>query len=98
MHGFSLHKCPLWKGIGGLVLGGSTEDMVEQYLFSVLHGQYQWWGGEVCSNGHGGGERERYRWKGLPSRTLVFERQKCAHLNNDGHVLWKYIWKPQTDI
>jgi hypothetical protein len=37
----------------------STEDMVEQYLsFSMLYCQYRWWGEEVCSSGHGGGERE----------------------------------------
>jgi hypothetical protein len=34
-------------GGGGLVLSGSTEDMVEQYLFSlVLYSQDWWWGGK----------------------------------------------------
>jgi hypothetical protein len=36
-----------------LVLGLSTQDMVEEYLLSVLYGQYQWWDWEVCSNGQG---------------------------------------------
>jgi hypothetical protein len=31
--------------------------MVEQYIFLGVYGQYRWYGGEVCSNGHGGGER-----------------------------------------
>jgi hypothetical protein len=50
----SVPYCPLWKG-GVLVLGGPMEDIVEHYLL-VLYGQYQWWGGEVCSNGPDGGE------------------------------------------
>jgi hypothetical protein len=51
-------------------------------LHNLLYGQYQWWGGDVCFIGHGGGERGCYiawYWKGLPTRTLAFERQKCAH-------------------
>jgi hypothetical protein len=54
-----------------VILGGSTEDVATQYLFSVLYDQCRLWGGEVCSNNHGDGE-------GLPTRTLVFERQKCS--------------------
>jgi hypothetical protein len=43
----------------GVVLGGSTEDKIEQYvLLLVLYGQYRWLGGEVSSNSHGGGERD----------------------------------------
>jgi hypothetical protein len=47
---------------GQLALGGSTEDVVEQYFFLVLYGWHQWWGGEVCSNAHGGGERGCYKY------------------------------------
>jgi hypothetical protein len=56
------------------------EDMVKQYLSMVLYSQYQWWGGEVCSHGHGGGEDVTGAWysKGLPARTLVLERQQCT--------------------
>jgi hypothetical protein len=67
----------------GFVLGVYIEDYQKYVFVSVLYDHYQWWVGEVCSNGHGGGERGCCRclyWKGLPTRSLVFfERQICAH-------------------
>lgn len=39
-------------------------------VFSVLYGQFWWWVGKVCSDGHGGGER------GCCS-CLVFLKYKC---------------------
>jgi hypothetical protein len=61
-----LHLCMLYclvrgGGGGGVILGVTTEVIVEQYLFfPMLYSQYQWWGGKVCSNGHGGWERGCY--------------------------------------
>jgi hypothetical protein len=44
----------------------------------VLCGQHQWWVRKVCSNGHGGKNTTgAWYWK-VPTRTLAFERQKCA--------------------
>jgi hypothetical protein len=56
-----------------VVLGGSTQDMVKQYLFSVPYGQYRSWNGEVCSNSHGGGERGYYRCAWSFSSIIVLQ-------------------------
>jgi hypothetical protein len=50
-----------FRGWGWLIFGGSTEDAVEQYFLLVLYGKY-WWGGEVCSSGHGVGKRGCFRF------------------------------------
>jgi hypothetical protein len=61
--------------------GGSWfwEGLQKKYIFLVLYGQYWWWGGEVCSNVHGAGERECYRctWSVLTVNSVMMY---CAPL------------------
>jgi hypothetical protein len=71
--GFDIFPCcsARFRGGGRLVLGESAEDMAEQYLcLSVFYSQCRWWGGEVCSSGHGGREIGCYRYAWSFSNTI----------------------------
>jgi hypothetical protein len=71
--------------------GGGWLDMGGSFLSSVLYSQYQRWGREVCSDGHGGGESGCYR------RAWSFSIPLCCIMRQLGEKCSLTLVDPKQD-